>query len=189
MPSVEKLRQVYASYSDGELVKLAARPEELTEEGQIALREEVSRRQLTSVPHQDWDAEPPRPTTPAWHSGWLTVFQAWITLLLIAFAAGYILGGSIDSQGVLMLMLLTGPGLIGLVLIAKRHHAARPYWLAILGVGLAVSLGAPLFGGGHTPAALIRAATEGAWFLYWLKSRRVAREFQKPLRADSVPAS
>lgn len=169
-----------------ELRDLASRTSDLTPEAQSALANELSARDTT---RQDADDPAPpivMPSSFTWFKGWLTIFEAWMAFFMIGLAFGYLLeDGPLSWTTLKLLVILAIPG-TGLVLIAKRSPAARPFWLVSLGVWLAVGLVFPAVTGTLSLRSLLKLAAPAAWFLYWLKSQRIAREFRRQDSVDSA---
>lgn len=140
-----------------------------------------------------------RPLVLAKHGGWLTMFQAMVSLVLIAFAYGFVMAGlatadrtvdgliegSVRLRLAWQLAIVVAPVLVGLVLIAARARVTRTYWLIALPVIV------------FTVAALVparRGERQGAlswwliiWWFYWLRSYRVLATFT-PERVRPSPA-
>lgn len=192
MPSVDELRSRYASFSTAELRELAQRPDALTSDAQLVLNEELSRRTSELSPSLSDDPRPPElsshTTGKPWHRGWLTVFEAFITLRLLAAILGFFsAGGSVPWEILLLLVLSSAIPITGLVLIARRSRYARPFWLAILGLGAGTFV-AVLLTGGFSREDLIDGVWAVVWFFYWLRSERVAKEFPPRKRANQPAA-
>ena len=179
MPTFDELRSRYAAYSAEELTDLAARPSELTPEALAALEEVMRGRDLPPSAPPQVRAEAGTQGRQTWHRGWLTVFQAWITLITCAFVAGFLMAsGEITLSSAMLVTIVVAVPITGLLLIARRHPAARGFWLVCLGAWFAYAFAAPAFLGGYSPTTIVRAAMVGAWLLYWLNSKRVAQEFR-----------
>lgn len=184
MPSSAEIRARYAAIADEELLELAARPQDLTSDAQAALAEELQKRRLSATSSSPRTVTEPamvgaREARKPWHRGWITVFEVWVTLIVIAFVAGFVLySPGVDLADLWLLALLVVP-MTGLVLIAKRNRHAPLFWRLVLGIWLMQAIGTPLlFGGGYSRRSISTIVQVGAWLLYWLRSRRAAREFQ-----------
>ena len=180
MPTPAELRDRYANLGDAELLDLATRPQELTLEAQTAVAAEVERRGLSTSSNSpaaesavDQTSHVRRP----WHRGWITVFEIWVSLSVIAFAAGYILSSPVFNASLLWLPVFLAVPMIGLVLIARRSPKAPRFWTVVLGLSLVLTIAAPPLLGGYSGGSIARALQVFAWFVYWQKSRRVIREF------------
>jgi hypothetical protein len=172
MPTYQELRTTYAQLTPSELRDLARRPIDLTAQGQAALADELSLRDVGTENDLETTA-----AAPSWYKGWLTVFQAWVTLHIVAFAAGFILlrpGLGWPTLGMLAIVAIP---CIGLVLIANQHSSARRFWPTFLAVWLVSEVTVAFVIGGFTWRDLIDIATIVAWYKYWLSSKRVAMEF------------
>jgi len=180
MPSVEELRRRYADYSDLELEELAA-SSGLTSDSRLALAEEMGRRRI-AVQSEPVSLQPSVPTS-TWHRGWLSVFQVLVALVTLAFVGGAIVGNF--SWSVVPIVALGLLPTAGIILISRRSTAARPFWLALLGIALILSL-SPLLTGGSP--SMPEVAWTAIWFGYWLRSKRVREEFGRS-SAVRTPAS
>jgi hypothetical protein len=199
MPTYQELRSTYGQLTLAELQDLALRPFELTAQAQTALAEELSSRDVpadddTPTPQTRTSASAASlyrrwlPVIQAWassHGGWLTVFQAWVTLQIAAFLTVFALFGPGLGWSLVSTLAAVAVLSVGLVLIATNNPLARRFWPVLLAVWLVASLmGIAALGRfrWHTPLSI---AILIAWYLYWLKSKRVAAEFSRA----SPPAS
>jgi anti-sigma factor RsiW len=179
--------------NDDEILELAAAIEGLTPEAQVALSAEIESRRLTpstsegdSADNAKHDERTRRPEP--WHRGWITVFEAYIALLTLAFALGFVVAGGIEIGWNLMFAagVLAVP-VTGLLLTARRSPRAPAYWRIVLSVAVVISLLS--FASNRSDVrlkALSNAAWNAAWLAYWIKSSRVAREFSPTSSVESV---
>ena len=119
------------------------------------------------------------------HRGWITIFVCWIAIVSAAFAGGFVagvLGTASTAADYLRLLLVLIPAalpVLGIVLIARHAPTARPFWITLLTIRLVLavmSLDSPTTSAQSFGAVLY----SGGWLLYWLRSKRVAREFRRP---------
>ena len=177
MPTYQELRSTYAQFSLPELRDLARRPFDLTTQARVALAAELSLREIPTE-EEILASQTRAPARAAsWHGGWLTIFEAWVTLQIVVFSGTYIhLHPSLDWSTLVMLATVAIPG-FGLVLIANRRPSAPRFWLRALAVMLVAQITSAATSELPNWRALVWTVIVVAWFMYWLKSARVAREF------------
>jgi hypothetical protein len=128
-----------------------------------------------------------RPRVLAKHGGWLTVFQAWISLIALAFVWGFVR----DVQGprtfVTAAVVVTWLGVLlgGLVLIAQRAKRTRLYWSVLLLV-LAALIQLPGKPNSGDRSLMGLTLWFLGWWLYWQRSYRVLATFS-PERVRPSP--
>lgn len=116
-------------------------------------------------------------TLPPRFGGWLAIFAITTILTTAGFVSGTITAIGNGTPSVLALLPLTACllNLGGLVAIAAKRRWARPYWLALLPVYAVLMFWAWL--GTDQQSLFNGAILQVAWWLYWLRSRRVAQQF------------
>jgi len=185
MPTYQELRSTYGRLTIGELQDLALRPFELTAQAQAALVDELSSRGVPANADTPTPETRPSARADSWYRGWLTVFEAWVTLEIAASLAAFaLLRPDLGWSTLLMLAIVAVPT-IGLVLIANSHPLARRFWLALLAVLLVAWITIAAAFGRTSWRAPSEAAIIAAWYLYWLNSRRIAAEFSSASRPAS----
>jgi len=108
-----------------ELRDLALRPLDLTDHARAALADELSLRDVLTEYEVPQSLMRASTRAVSWRK-WLIIFQAWVTLQVVAIAAVFVLLHPVFDGRTLLLLAIVAVPWLGLLLIANaRQRAAR----------------------------------------------------------------